>query len=192
MNRIAIDMDEVVADTMAHYLALYNAEFKLNLTPEDFHGHRIFDVIDESHVARSREYFFQESFFADIPVMPGSQPVIRDLMSHYEVFITTAAMDVPCSFTAKFQWLQKHFPIIPTSHIVFCGDKSILDADYMIDDNVRHFERFRGEGILYTAPHNVHETRYRRVDNWDDVRAMFLNTGNLKREDQNPAHASRR
>jgi 5'-nucleotidase len=33
---------------------------------------------------------------------------------------------------------------------------------------------FRGEGIVYTAPHNVNEKRFRRVDDWRAVRAMFL------------------
>ena len=149
MKRIAIDMDEVVADTMAHYLALYNAEFQLDLKPRDLLGRRIFEVIDASHVTRSRELFYQDKFFFEIPVMHGSQEVIRDLRADYEVFVATAAMEVPSSFAAKFQWLQKHFPFIPTSHIVFCGDKGILAADYLIDDNVRHFERFWGEGILY-------------------------------------------
>jgi 5'(3')-deoxyribonucleotidase len=44
----------------------------------------------------------------------------------------------------------------------------------MIDDDPKHFQKFGGEGIVYTAPHNIHETRFRRVDNWDDVREMFL------------------
>ncbi len=174
MQRIAIDMDEVAADTLGHCLQLYNAEFKLALTKEHLHGKRVMEAIDKAHVPRAREYFQTESFFADIPVMPGSAETIEELMSRYEVFITTAAMDVPCSFTAKFQWLQKHFPFIPPRRVVFCGDKSIVAADYLIDDDVRHFHRFKGEGILYTAPHNVNETAFRRVNNWQDVRTLFL------------------
>lgn len=190
MKIIAIDMDEVIADTIGHYLKLYNAEFHRNLTPADFYGRRVFEAIDPLHVERCREYFEEASFFADIPVMPGSQDVVRELTDQYEVFITTAAMEVPSSFAAKFKWLQRHFPFIPTSHIVFCGDKSILAADYMIDDNVRHFRRFRGEGIVYTAPHNVYETAYRRVNNWDDVREMFLGSGELTLAGQSPSRAS--
>jgi 5'(3')-deoxyribonucleotidase len=174
MQRIAIDMDEVTADTMSHYLDLYNAEFKMALTKEHFYGKRVFEVIDPEHLARAREYFQNESFFAGIPVMPDSQEVIRELMSRYEIFITTAAMDVPCSFTAKFEWLQRYFPYIPSSHVVFCGDKSIVAADYLIDDDPRHFAHFRGEGILFTAPHNVNRTEFRRVDSWSDVRRLFL------------------
>ena len=174
MKRIAIDMDEVMADTMGHYLKLYNRDFDQNLKVEDLHGRRVFDVIDPAHADRALEYFHQEEFFANIGLMPDSQEVIADLCQRYEVFVTTAAMDVPCSFTPKFEWLQQHFPFLPTSRIVFCGDKSIIKADYLIDDSVRHFERFSGEGILYTAPHNVHETRFRRVSSWQDVRTMFL------------------
>jgi 5'(3')-deoxyribonucleotidase len=106
--------------------------------------------------------------------MPGSQEVLGELCERYEVFITTAAMDVPCSFSPKYRWLQRHFPFVSSKRIVFCGDKSIIAADFMIDDDPKHFRHFVGEGILYTAPHNVHETRFRRVDTWNDVRKLFL------------------
>lgn len=166
-------MDEVMADTMARYLELYNADFGTELTADHFHGHHVFEVIDPAHRDRAYEYFGREDFFAAIPVMPGSAEVVRELSEQYEVFITTAAMDVPCSFNAKFKWLQRNFAFIPTSHIVFCGDKSIIAADYMIDDNVRHLGNFRGQPVLYTAPHNVHETRFPRVNNWQEVKAFM-------------------
>jgi len=59
---------------------------------------------------------------------------------------------------------------------VFCGDKSIIAADFMIDDDPKHFRNFGGEGIVYTAPHNILETRFRRVNDWNDVREMFLSS----------------
>jgi hypothetical protein len=96
------------------------------------------------------------------------------LSSEFNVFITSAAMEVPRSFDAKFRWLQEHFPFIPTSNIVFCGDKEIVDADYLIDDRSRHFARFRGTGILITAPHNARERAQLRASNWDDVLAILM------------------
>jgi len=163
-----------MADTMAHFLAKYNSNFGVGLKTEHFQGRHVFEVIEEAHRPEAREYFQQEAFFANIPVMPDSAEVIKALTGRFEVFITTAAMDVPNSFTAKFDWLQRHFPFIPTSNIVFCGDKSIVLADYLIDDNLRQLTNFRGEGIIFTAPHNVNETRFRRVNNWQDVRTLFL------------------
>jgi 5'(3')-deoxyribonucleotidase len=78
-------------------------------------------------------------------------------------------MEVPSSFDAKYKWLQQHFAFIPTSRIVFCGDKNIINADVLVDDRSRHFREFRGTGILFTAPHNATETAHLRADNWNDV-----------------------
>jgi len=177
MQRIAIDMDEVIADFLTKYVASYNEEFQATITKEQLMGLHLSEIVAEAHRSRLQEFMRDETFFSDLAVMPGSQEVIRKLMDRYEVFITTAAMEVPASFGAKYEWLGKHFPFIPHTHIVFCGDKSILNADFLIDDNARHFKHFRGEGILFTAPHNVHITGYRRVKNWEEVRQMFLAPG---------------
>jgi hypothetical protein len=80
-------------------------------------------------------------------------------MERYEVFIPCGAMDVPASFAAKFEWLGRHFPFIPSSHIVFCGDKSVIAADYLIDDEPRHVARFGGEGILFTTAQSPGDRR---------------------------------
>lgn len=174
MKRIAIDMDEVMADTIGHFLERYNTQFGTSLGLADFHGKHVFEVIHEDNKALAREYFQQEEFFATIPVMLDSTEVVEALTAKFEVYITTAAMDVPISFAAKFHWLQRHFPFISPQQIVFCGDKSIIAADYLIDDNLRQLDAFRGEGIIYSAPHNIQETRFRRVKHWQDVREMFL------------------
>ena len=83
-------------------------------------------------------------------------------------------MEFPLSFTAKFQWLKQHFPFISPMNIVFYGSKNILNADYLIDDNSRHFHAFCREGILSTAPHNIHVEGYKRVNNWQEVGDLFL------------------
>jgi 5'(3')-deoxyribonucleotidase len=171
--RIGIDMDGVIADALPKHLALYNAEFHARLTLDDLFGQHLGDVVHADHRARLEEYLAAEDFFADLPVIADSVDVIRQLMERYEVFITSAAMDVPASFAAKFAWLGRHFPFIPSSHIVFCGDTSVIAADYLIDDEARHFARFGGEGILFTAPQNRMVTGYRRVDSWADVRRLF-------------------
>ncbi len=105
--------------------------------------------------------------------MPDCQDVIAELAERHDVFIVTAAMDVPCSFDAKYRWLRRHFPFVPPSHFVFCGDKSIVDADYLIDDRPRHLQRFKGQALLFSAPHNADETRFHRVASWREIRDLF-------------------
>ena len=167
-------MDEVVADTLGELLLRYNRDFGTAHEKPDLVGRRFWEMVPKEHRPRIFEYFVDGEIFADLPVFEDSPEVIQELQTRYEVFVTTAAMEVPSSFNAKFRWLKRHFPFIPASHIVFCGDKSVLAVDYLIDDNVKHFERLQGEGIVFTAPHNVDEARYRRVSNWGEVRGMFL------------------
>ena len=166
-------MDEVIADTLVKFLNVCNTELGLTLSKSDLTGRNLWDVIGKEHFPTLKGLVNEQDFFADLDVMTDCQEVIRELMERYEVFISSAAMEVPTSFAAKFDWLKLHFGCIPPSHIVFCGDKSILNADYLIDDNARHFERFRGEGILYSAPHNARVEGYRRVGNWKEVEALF-------------------
>ena len=173
-SRIGIDMDEVIADTLGELLQRYNRDFGSELSKADLTGRRFWELVPKERHGRVIAYFDDGEIFADLPVFENSPEVVQELQERYEVFITTAAMEVPSSFNAKFRWLARHFPFIPASHIVFCGDKSVLAVDYLIDDYSRHFERLSGEGILFTAPHNLNETRYRRVNDWVDVRKMLL------------------
>ena len=173
-ERIAIDMDEVMADTLAKHLACYKRDFGETLTKADLAGHRLDAFVPAERREHVRGYLRINGYFRDIPVMSGSQEVIRALAKRYEIFVASAAMEFPTSFTDKYEWLHEHFPFIPYTHIVFCGDKSILAADFLIDDNVHQLTRFNGQGILYTSPSNLQETRFPRVNDWSEVRQRFL------------------
>jgi len=173
-KRIAVDMDEVMADAVAEHLRRYNRDFQEQVTVADLEGKWLWDIVQMDRHHALEAYLRSEDFFAVLDVMPDAQRVMRALQEHYDVFIATAAMEVPTSFTAKYKWLGQHFPFISPSHIVFCGDKSIIRADYLIDDNPRQLQRFHGEGILYSSHHNVSVTGFRRVNNWLDVESMFL------------------
>jgi 5'-nucleotidase len=172
--RIAVDMDEVIADAFGKMLRSYNAATGNNVTAEELSKRGSDGTMTSMLTPEMREEFERlvhdgGNFFADLELMEGSQEALRRLSESYEIFIASAAMDVPTSFDAKFKWLQQHFSFIPPSHYVFCGDKSILLADYLIDDRPRHFERFAGTGILFTAPHNARRDAPLRANNWNDV-----------------------
>lgn len=174
MAIIAVDMDDVVADATGEHIRRYNAHFGATIEREALSGRSLRHIIPSEHRQAAHEMVHQHSFFADLEVMPGSQEVLELLSRDHEVFFASAAMEVPCSFAAKYEWLLKHFPFIPSSNYVFCGDKHIIAADYLIDDNARHFKRFRGRGILFDAPHNQHVTGYTRVRTWHEVKDLFV------------------
>jgi len=170
--RIAIDMDEVMADALTEHLRRYNAAYGTSITAAELSGRHLRQCIPPAH-HDAAEAMLDASFFEGLAVLPDCQEVVRELVPRYDVFIASAAMDVPCSFDAKYRWLRRHFPFIPPSQIVFCGDKTIVDADYLIDDRPHHFAKFRGQALLFSAPHNAGETGYTRVASWKEVREHF-------------------
>ncbi len=170
MKRILIDMDEVIAEVYPKFLDIYEKEFGRRPEQAEFWGKKIYDM---PGAERIREYLHHRGFFADLPVIQGSQEVIRELMEDYEVFINSAAMEFRYSLQEKYDWLEMHFPFIPFRNVIFCGDKRALRGDYMIDDHARNLRTFQGTPLLFTASHNAFETDFIRMNNWEEVRNFF-------------------
>ena len=167
--RLAIDMDQVIADMLGKRIRCYNDEFGEALSKDQLQGKNIYRGIPEGRRQWMRDLVDGDGFFADLEVIEDSQSVIRRLAESYDVFIATAAMEVPASLADKYRWLREHFAFLAPSNFVFCGDKSIVCTDYLIDDQPGQLERFSGKGLLFSAPHNAFETRFERVNGWADV-----------------------
>lgn len=172
MVRIAVDMDEVIADFISKELELFNDSKGTAYTKATIAGKKLRHLHPEEE-ENIRNRVSDPGYFSDLKVIDGAKEALEKLSEKHEIFITTAAMEFPTSFNAKYAWLKEHFSFIPESHYVFCGDKSIISADYLIDDHVRHLETFRGQGILFAAPHNQEESFALKMTDWDEVYRYF-------------------
>jgi len=173
VRRVCVDMDEVMADTLAEHLRRYNQAFDELVTVDDLAGKGLWEVTPADRQTQLRAFLDAEDFFEDLALIPDAQDVLKELSTRFEIFIATQAMTVPNLLGPKYRWLQRHFPFIPPTHYVFCGDKRILRADYLIDDLPRNLLRFEGRGLLYTAPHNLTAVGFDRVNNWREVASYF-------------------
>jgi 5'(3')-deoxyribonucleotidase len=99
--------------------------------------------------------------------------VLESLSQDYDILIATAAMEIATSFYGKYAWLREHFPFLDPQYFVFCGYKSVVKADFLIDDSPSQLELFSGTAILYSQPKNIHEQRFTRVDSWQAVKEFF-------------------
>lgn len=168
---LAIDMDEVLADLITPWVHNINKAENDNVSANDIKtwnfgkyfkcGKRVYDYLDYE-------------LFRNLPVKEDSQRVVRSLMDVYDIFIVSSATNHHDSLKAKMEWLEEHFPFIPASNIVLCGNKSIIKADFMIDDGIHNLEVFGGHGILFDAPHNRDEDRYTRAMNWNDIERLLF------------------
>ena len=170
MKRIALDMDDVIADVVPKLLDIYEVEFGYRPTEAEYAGGKIYDLPNAAHL---RNHLHNPTFFSDLSVMKDSQEVVKWLTEHYDVYLITSTMEFKNSLVAKYDWLNQHFPFISWKKYIFCGEKSFMQADYMIDDKGSNLERFSGKGLLFTASHNLEERRFERVNDWGEVKRYF-------------------
>jgi 5'-nucleotidase len=167
---IAVDMDGVLADVETHFLQYYETEFGEKLDPKIMLG------VPESQALPDRaakRYVTMPGFFRTVPLIPGGIHAVQSLMKDFDVYIVSAAMEFPLSLYEKQQWLEEHFPFISWKNIVFCGDKSIIKADYLIDDHIKNLDNFSGIPLLFTASHNIHVNHHKRFNNWPEILEFF-------------------
>jgi 5'-nucleotidase len=168
---IAVDMDGVLADTESHFIDYYEKEFGEKIERKTILGKP--ESLAFPDPTAVRRYVHKAGFFRTLPLIKGGQYAIKKLMEDFDVYIVSAAMEFPLSLYEKKQWLEEHFPFITWKNIVFCGDKSIIKTDYMIDDHIKNLDFFSGIPLLFSASHNVDVKHHRRLNNWDEILTFF-------------------
>lgn len=173
-QRIAIDMDDVLADANGRFREYATEHFAFDLSEHLQNPALSWEKAFPEYQHQIRSWIMSEGFFSGMKVIPDAQEVLALLHERYELFIVSAAMEFPLSMREKLEWMNRHFPFIDWHYIVFCGHKYMIKADYLIDDHERNLKHFEGKPILFTATHNLHLQDYTRVNTWREVEAMFL------------------
>lgn len=172
-KRIAIDVDWVMAKLLHKWLEYYNILFDEELTTEDILEWSIVDFVKPEAEEVMLNILNLPDFYRDLAIRSTAAESIKELDKYYEILIVTDYFTKE-SFKAKYDWLREHLPFIKRENLVFTGNKSLILADYLIDDGVHNLETFKGIGILYDAPYNRDETRFKRVHSWGEITDYFV------------------
>lgn len=172
MKRLIVDMDDVLADATGQFINFYEKEFGVRVTRESLNGKEEMQRFPDHHQT-VYEFTFRKDFFRTMAVKPHSQRVLEVLNKKYELFIVSSAMEFPNSLNEKLDWLAEHFAFLHWKQFVFCGSKAVVYGDYMIDDLPHNLERFNGEKLMFTAPHNLQHNRFTRVNDWQEIENML-------------------
>lgn len=172
MATIAVDVDEVVADLVTPWLAVYNDDWEDCLEKEDITGWNIHEYVDQDCGVNFYEYLTPSLYSKVLPVfgaLEGIQKLRR--LGHRVIFVTSYVEGVT---DAKFQWLKRHGffddVIDAKSFFISAYNKSDISADVLIDDNVDNVKVFKGVGLIFRAPWNRNYSGdLTTVYSWDDV-----------------------
>lgn len=155
---IAVDVDEVCADLLGEWLRRYNLKYHDYLYPENLDGWAMEPQVKPECGEKIFELITPEIYEQVLPI-PGALFGINQLRTLGRVvFVTSGNGD------AKLKWLQEWKFLKPgrvNGHdpdFVSAKDKSLIKADYLLDDNVDNVEMFPGQGILIWHWHNRNVT----------------------------------
>lgn len=171
MQRVAVDMDGVLADVYEQFFRFDQRDFGKRRPLEEVIG-----VEERKAFPYINQYVHEKGFFRTAPVVKNSFEILKQLNEEYDLFIVSAAMEFPQSLPEKLEWLNEHFSFLKWQQLVFCGSKTIVDADIMIDDHFKNLDLFPNSTILYTQPHNQLKDagRHKRADSWNDIATILL------------------
>jgi len=171
MKRIIVDMDGVLADVYSRFFELHKQQTGESKKMDDIIGIKESEAFPEA-----MRWVHTPGFFLTLPVMDDSQRVLNLLNNKYDIIVVSMATEFPASLTEKQIWLNEHFPFISWRQSVFCGNKSLIKADIMIDDHFKNLDNFEGETLMFVQPHNINSNghRHKPVASWSEIEKLLL------------------
>ncbi len=186
--RIAIDVDEVLADQLSGLIAFHNAEYGTTLQRGDFATYRFWETwggTREEAIEKTRA-FHQSSAAAHIAPVVGAQDAVQKLSRQHELIVVTARWNDIAAETQ--QWIAEYFPQAFSqfhfaNHYALDGspERTKLEicqeigADLLIDDslsNVTDMAYAGKRGILLDYPWNQSDELPQgvlRARSWSEV-----------------------
>lgn len=178
--RIAFDMDGVIVDLLPKWLELYNIIWDDNLEVDDIKSWRVKEFVKPEAKDVLENMLKLPNFYLDLKPIDGSiemiNHIIENMSDNIEVLIVTNPF-VRESIGQKIDWIKKYIPNFPLENLMFVANKSLADADVLIDDSYENIENFVNNsinkfGIIYHMPYNKEKelkSNMAIATNWDDI-----------------------
>jgi len=149
MKRILVDMDEVIADTTGAMINWYKKNYGGDIDyTKMLEGGSLVKGFPEEHQPAVLRQLYEPGFFRHLPVVTDSVEVLKQINTLYEIYIVSAATEFPNSLKDKYDWLMEHFSFLTWKQLVLCGEKKMIQADFMIDDHTAIYNTFRANRIF--------------------------------------------
>jgi uncharacterized HAD superfamily protein len=186
MEKIGIDLDDVIIDFVPNFLKFYNQKYRKNINFEDVKSYNFWEVgigKNRDEVIKIVGEFFDSEEFNLISLVDGAKKAINKLSLNYQLYTVTSRSTNHKEKTEKY--IQKHFSKISIK-IIYSGDfykeqgktKSglcdELDLNYIIEDNLKYAlecsEKLIGV-FLFDKPWNQGNINgnITRVKSWEEI-----------------------
>ncbi|OIO41879.1 hypothetical protein COY00_03990 [Candidatus Pacearchaeota archaeon CG_4_10_14_0_2_um_filter_35_33] len=183
--RIAIDLDDVLADSLTTFIEFYNSNHQDKLKYEDFTSYTLNEINGTPKEEENKLLadFDNSPYFQDTKPMLKSQEAVMELSKKHELIIVTSRTLEKEEKTKA--WLKKYFPEITkvyfTRHNYEASQKTKAEiceeigADILIEDRLKYAKQTAEAGIkvlLFNYPWNQTKnlnSNIQRVKDWDEI-----------------------
>lgn len=159
--KIALDVDEVLADCIGYAIKRFNKENNQQVDTFDIVGWAGDD-------AGWTQYFSDPEFVRTQPVLPGAQKFVQELSKrNCDILVMTA---VPLNVVPeRCAWLKRNFPEIKEENVIIGKRKDVCSVDILIDDGAHNVLSSPAKyPILMRRPWNQKVTGLTAVNSFDD------------------------
>lgn len=164
--KVAVDVDNVLADFTAHFIQYYNRVHPDDIISEssivdyDFNGLK--------YNAENEELWLIPGFISSIPLRKNAEQGFLRLCENFDVIVVTAC-DLE-SVNERNIWFANNFPWFDRKNIIIAERKNLINFDYIIDDSPFVLQSVGKErGICVNHAYNQHLKGYHRINDIEDA-----------------------
>lgn len=172
---IACDVDGVIADLTVEWLRRYNRDYNDDLTPARIHQWDMVPAVKAECGHKIYDYLRDPDLYAQVPLIDHAQEGVAQLREwgHRVVFVTSCTKNMA---DQKWAWLERFgflkSTLMQSPDLILAHDKSLINADLLIDDHLGNFLNWDKPGILLHVNQNskgVLKPNIVRAYNWPEI-----------------------
>lgn len=187
--KIAVDLDDTIANFTLDFLEFYNKKYGKNFTLDSVNCYDYYTGLglDKETLMQILDEFYQTEGFADLGLVTGAKEGIEKLANDNELYIVTGRPVAMRQITED--WVNKYFPgifeeiLITNTYSSTINDARVtkssfclsIGAPVIIDDNLLFAKECANQNVrvlLFDCPWNQEEDlnqNIARVYSWQEI-----------------------
>lgn len=170
--RIAIDFNNTLFPTLEKAVEISNNQFATNIQLSQITAIDIYECLSSEIADKLTMLFVDKSIYDNLRPYQGAVKSIKALIAQgHEIYIVTSAQAEDIEWQERL--IQQYLPFIPKDNLIRICNKSLLNVDILIDDDLSVLTQTFADRVCFDQPWNRDEIKdyvygIHRVHCWEN------------------------